>query len=96
MSFIDDQRVVGAEIPVVGQLGEQDAIGHQLNGAGIRDGVVEADLIAHQTTQRGVELIGNALGHGAGGNPPGLGVANAQLAAAAKIQTDLGQLGGFT
>ena len=96
MSLINDQRIVGAEVTVLGQLSEQDAIGHELNGAGIRDGVVEADLIADQAAQRRVELISNALGHGACSNAPRLGVTNPQLAATAKIQTDLGELGGFT
>ena len=96
MGLIDDQRVVGTEVSVVGQLGEQDAVGHQLDGTGIRDRVVKADLIAHQATRRRFELIGNALGHGARGNTPGLGVANPQLPAAAKVQTYLGELSGFT
>ena len=28
MGLVDDQRVVGAEIPVMGQLGQQNAVGH--------------------------------------------------------------------
>ena len=96
VGFVDDQRVVSAEIPVMGQLGQQNAVGHQLNGAGIRDRVIKADLITHQAAQRRVEFIGDALRHRACGNSPGLGVTNTLLAAAAKVQTDFGELGGFT
>ena len=44
--LVDDQGVVGAERPVAVQLGEQDAVGHQLDQRGAVRPVGEADLVA--------------------------------------------------
>ena len=46
VGLVDDQRVVAAEHPVAGQLGEQDAVGHQLDQRVLADLVGEADLPA--------------------------------------------------
>ena len=90
MSLINNQRVISAEIPVVGELSQQDAISHELDGGGIRDGVIETDLVTDQVTKGCIELIGDALRDGARCDAPRLSVANTQLLAAAQVQTNFG------
>ena len=89
MGLINDQRVVGAEIPVVGELSQQDAVGHELDGGSIRDSVVKADLVTDQVTKGRVELVRDALRDGARCDTPRLSMANTQLLAAAQVQTNL-------
>src|SRR5690606_5376902 len=95
VGLVDDDRVVGAQEPVVLELGEEDAVGHELDEAGVGDLVGEADLPAHGLSQRGAELLGDALGDGAGGDPAGLGVADQTAHAAAELEADLGDLRGL-
>ena len=111
VGLVDDDRVVAPQHPVALQLGEQDAVGHQLH-AGVGAGAVgEAHLVAHDRLlpQRLPELVGDALGDRAGGDPPRLGVADqpaarplppvaglaVRRAAAPQLQADLRQLGGL-
>ena len=64
------------------ELGEQDAVGHQLDPAGLARAVGEADLVADDVAELGAELLGDPLGHRPGGDAARLGVAD-QLAAPA-------------
>ncbi len=58
-----------------------------------RDGLAgEADLVADQVAERDLQLLGDPLGHRAGGDPTGLGVRDR---APAELQADLGDLGGL-
>ncbi len=101
--LVDDQGVVGLEQRVGLRLGQQDAVGHQLDRGVLRQPVLEADLEAHHLAQRRLQLFGDALGHAAGGDAARLRVADelALLArgrialAPAQRQRDLGQLGGL-
>ncbi len=43
----------------------------------------------------GVEFVGDTAGDGAGGDAAGLGVADHTVDAAAELEADLGELGGF-
>jgi len=93
VGLVDDDRVVGGEVTVVADLGEQYAVGHHLH-QGARGGAVgEPDLVAHRVTERDVELLGDALGDAAGGDPPRLGLADQPAPAAAGLQAQLRQLG---
>jgi hypothetical protein len=102
VGLVDDQGVVASQHPVSLELGEQDAVGHQLDPAGLRRPVGEPHLVADDLAERGLELLGDPLGHGSGGNPAGLRVAD-QLAsgatgtprAPAELEADLRQLGGL-
>ena len=93
--LVDDERVVAAEHPVALQLGEQDAVGHHLQQGVLSRGVGEPDLVAHERPQLGAQLLADALGDRAGGDPPGLGVTDHPLDPAAQLEADLGQLGGL-
>ena len=107
VGLVDDQRVVGLEQRVGLRLGQQDAVRHQLDRGVLGQPVLETHLVAHHIAQRRVQLLGNALGHRAGGNAARLRVADqvaAHLAlvvgrgvdlAPAQRQRDLGQLRGL-
>ena len=80
MRLVDDDGVVSVEQRVGLRLGQQNAIGHELDGRVAREPVLEAHLKTHHIAQRRLQLFGNPLGHAAGRNAPRLGVAN-ELAA---------------
>ena len=95
--LVDDDGVVGAcSRRSFCDLGQQDAVGHQLDqtvGAGV---IMKADLVADPVAERRVQLGGNAPGHAASGNAPRLSVTEHALATPTDRQADLGQLGGLS
>ncbi|MEY9210640.1 hypothetical protein ABH917_000086 [Thermobifida halotolerans] len=95
VGLVDDEGVVAAQHPVPLDLGQQDAVGHELDEGVVAGGVGEADLVAHGLAQRAAQLLGDAFGDGARGQSPRLGVADLAEDAPAQLQTDLGQLGGL-
>ncbi len=95
VGLVDDDRVVAFQVAIVLGFRQQDAVGHQLDqGAGIAL-VLEAHLVAHQRAQGRGQLFGDSAGHAAGGNPPGLGMADQAMLATTDFQADLRQLGGL-
>ena len=95
VGLVDDQGVVGREHPVVLQLVEQDAVGHQLD-QGVRARLVgEPDLVAHGAAELGAELLGDPLGDASRGDPAGLGVTDQTVHATTELEADLGKLGGL-
>ena len=92
VGLVDDDRVVAAQPPVVVDLGEQNAVGHDLDPGPPGGPAREAHLVADGVPQTHAHLVGEALGDGAGGDAPRLGVADA---APAQPQADLGKLGGL-
>ncbi|MNQ44714.1 hypothetical protein D3C85_584780 [compost metagenome] len=95
VGLVDDDRVVALEMAVVLGLGEQDAVGHQLDQAAVLALVLEAHLVADQFAQRRAQLLGDAGRHAARGQPARLGMADQAVTAAAQLQADLRQLGGL-
>ena len=93
--LVDDDRVVAAQERVALRLGQQDAVRHQLDGRVRAGAIVEAHLVAHHLAHGRVQLFGDALGHGGGGQAARLGMADHLLAAAAQFQADLGKLRGL-
>ena len=92
MSLVEDQSVVPEQPPVPLNLGEQNAVGHQLDQGRVAGLVGEAHRVADGAAQRGAGFVGNALRHGAGRQPARLGVPDGAADAAAEFQADLGQL----
>ena len=92
MGLVDDQRVVPAELPIVLDLGQQDAVGHHLDERGVADAVGEAHGVPDDRAELRAELLGDALGDRAGGDPPGLGVADEPVDAATQLEAELGEL----
>jgi hypothetical protein len=91
--LVDDERVVAAELPVAGELGQQDAVGHQLDQRVVGGHVGEANLVAHGLAERAAELVGDPFGDGPGRQPARLGVPDLPGDATAELQADLGDLG---
>jgi hypothetical protein len=94
--LVDDDRVVGAQQRVALGLGEQDAVGHQLDAGAGGEPVLEAHLVADDLAERRLQLLGDPPGDARGGDPARLGVADqaaAVGAAPAHRQRDLRQLG---
>ena len=95
MRLVDDQRVVAAQLPVPGQFGQQDAVGHQLDQRVVGRHVGEAHLIADRLAERAAQFLGDPLGHRPRGQPPRLGVPDLPADTAAQLEADLGDLGGL-
>ena len=99
VGLVDDQRVVRREQPVVLELGQQDAVRHELDEGVLAGPVGEPDLVAHRAPglaePGSAELLGDPLGDAAGGDPARLGVPDHPVHAAAELEADLGQLGGL-
>ena len=108
MRFVNDDGVIGAQQWVDLRLGQQNAVGHQLDRSIAAQAVLKAHFEADHLAQRRLEFFGNALGHAGGGDSPGLRVADQRAATTGVIelatphgQSDFGQLGclaraGFT
>ena len=95
VGLVDNDRVVLVEEAVVLGLGQQDAVGHQLDQAALVALVLEAHLVAHQLTQRRADLFRHPGGHAARGQAARLGVTDQTMGATAQLQADLRQLGGL-
>ena len=80
--LVDDDRVVGTQQRIALRLGEQDAVGHQLDAGAGREPVLEADLVADDLAERRLQLLGDAPGDARGGDAARLGVADQAAAGA--------------
>ena len=92
MGLVDDQRVIAQQASVALDLGEQDAVGHQLDQRSVARVVVEAHRIPDGVAKRNAQLVGDPLRDGAGGQPARLRVADGAANPAAELEADLGQL----
>jgi hypothetical protein len=90
--LVDDQRVVLLEPGVALRLGEQDAVGHQLDEGIGRTAVAETDLVADEAAGLALQLLGDARRRGAGGDPPRLRMADQAARAATELEADLRDL----
>ena len=95
MCLVEDQRVIAQQAPVPLDLGEQDAVGHQLDQCAVTGLVGKTHRVPHDVTEWGTEFVGDALGDGAGRQPSRLGVADGAAHTPTEFQADLGQLSGF-
>ncbi len=93
VGLVDDDRVVAAQVAVALHLGEQDAVGHDLDEGVAAALVGEADLVADGGAELDGQLLGQALGDGAGRDAPRLGVADDAVEAPAELEADLRDLG---
>jgi len=95
VSLVDDESVVAQQLPVPLHLGQQDPVRHDLDQRAVAGFVGEPDLVADRRADLGAELVGDPLGHGAGRDPPRLGMPDLASDAPAQLQADLRQLRGF-
>lgn len=90
VGFVHDDRVVAAELPVPLQLGQQDPVGHHLDGGGLAHPVGEPHRIPDGSAQIGAKLLGHPLGHRARRHPPRLGVADPTVVSSSQLEAQLG------
>ena len=93
--LVDDDRLVGVQVRVGLRLGEQDAVGHQLDPAFRRALVVEANLDADASPDLRLQFLRQPCRHRAGGQPARLGMADQAARPDAEIEADLRQLRGL-
>ena len=93
MRLVDDQRVVAQQPPVPLHLGQQDAVGHQLDQRLVAGVVVEPHLIADGRAELGVQFLRDPRGHSPRGDPARLGVTDLTGDPAAELEADFRQLG---
>ena len=91
--LVDDEGVVLQQLGVALDLGQQDAVGHDLDQAVLADGVGEADGVADALPELGPEFLRDALGDRPRGDPPRLGVPDPPAQPPPDLQADLRQLG---
>ena len=93
--LVDDERVVGRQ-PAVGlDLGEQDAVGHELDRGLFADVVVEAHLETDRAAQRHLQFFGDAPRDRARGDAARLRAADHAGGAAPGGEAQLRQLRGL-
>ncbi len=95
VGLVDDEGVVAAQQAVLLDLGEQDAVGHELDERVVARPAGEAHLVADGVRAGRAELLGDALGDRAGGDAPRLGVPDGAQDPAPGLERDLGQLRGL-
>ena len=79
VSFIDNDAVILAQLTVLLNFCQQDAVRHQLHLGVGTDAVIKADFIAHSLTDLGLQLLGEACCHTARRQAPRLGMANGAI-----------------
>ena len=95
VGFVDDDRIVAVQKPVVLNLRQQDTVGHHLY-TGLLGGVIgKTNLIPDLLTGLLTYLLGNTGSHTAGGDPPGLGMTDQATNTTTTVHADFGYLGGF-
>ena len=93
--LVDDDRVVGLEQAIALRLGEQYAVGHELD-VGLRGRLCPGSApCIRRLAERVFELLGDARGHGAGGDAARLRVADDAGDAAPELEAYLRQLRGL-
>ena len=96
MRLVNDEGRVAAQQLVVLDFGEQNAVGHELDGAVFADFGGESHLVADGFADFLSEFFGDAFGDGACGESARLGVADEALLSQAQVEAHFGDLGGFT
>jgi len=95
VGLVDDDHVIGEQLWVMGQLRQQDAVGHDLDRGLVIGLVVEPNRIADCGTEWLAKLIGDTGGDRAGSDTARLGMADDAVAPQAGFEADLGELGAF-
>ncbi len=93
--LIDDDDLICHEIAIIGNLRQQQAIGHQLHGGFRPNHFVEAHGIADRLTEIAADFIGDARRNRPRRQTARLGMADAAVAAKTHRQAQLGELGGL-
>ncbi|MPM43209.1 hypothetical protein SDC9_89882 [bioreactor metagenome] len=92
VGLVDDDRVPRPQVAVVGDPGEQDAVGHHRQGRLTLRLAGEPDLVADLVTELDRHLLGDPFRHGARSEPSRLGVRDPRTT---QLQAQLRQLRGL-
>ncbi len=90
--LVDDDRVVGGELPVTLRFGKQNAVGHQLDERVRLRAVGKAHFVTHHIADVAAQFLRNARCHAARRDAARLSVADQAAHAAAALEADLRQL----
>src|SRR5205085_2456591 len=93
--LVEDDRGVFAQVPIALRFGEQDAVGHQLDGRAAADLLVKTDLAADDAAELGAELLRNARRDCARCDAPRLRMADATVGRDAGLEQHFRQLCGL-
>ncbi len=96
VGLVDDDRIVGIEVAVVAGLGQQDAVGHELDDAVPVEFFAEADLVTDHAADLGIQFLRHPFGHRLGRDPARLCTTDQATRAATGLHAHLRNLGGFT
>jgi len=95
MGLVDNNRIVRAQLSVASGLGQENAVGHELD-PGCRSGPVgEPDFATDQPGSLQAQFLGHPTGNRGGRQTAGLGAADHSFTTAARIKAHLGQLRGL-
>jgi hypothetical protein len=95
VGLVDEDRVVLAQQRIGLGLGQQDAVGHQLDVAGRRDLVGEADLEADMCCRARLQFLRDAASPWRARRSAAAGCGRSGRHPTAEFEADLGQLGGL-
>ena len=95
MRFIDNNRVVSAQVSIGLRFGQKNPIGHQFQIRIFGGAIFEPDFITDSPTQILPEFFGNPAGIRHGRNAARLGMSDNAVDAPSRCQAELGQLRGF-
>ena len=90
MGLVNDDGVIAPEHWITLRLGQQNAVGHQLDRCLAAAAVLKTDLIAHPFTKWRIELLGDPPGHRTGRQAPRLGMTDHSLETAPQFKAYLG------
>ena len=94
--LIDNDGVVLHQQPILLDFRQQNTISHQLDLGGVADLIVKTHLIADAAAERGFQLLGDTVRHGARRQTARLGMADQPFHPAPQRQTNFRQLSRFT
>ena len=95
VGLVDDEGGITTEERVVARLGQQDAVGHQLEPRLLRGLALETVLIPHCRAQRCADFLGQTASHGDGRQTPRLGDADHPAGLWTGQVRELGKLGSL-
>ena len=93
VDFINDDGVVGQQLPIVINLLQKNAVGHHLHAGCGAQYLLEASLKPNALPDRGTGFLRQPAGDCPRRQPSRLGQADAAQQAASQIHAELGQLG---
>ena len=62
VGFVDDNAIVSFQESIALDLGQEDPVGHEFHERGVLRAVLEADLVADDLAELGIELFGEPVG----------------------------------